>query len=159
MNGDWLYEELRRYPPEAWRLVQGANAMPRVVDISPTIVGVWENYKLYLDRGEQLSRWHRNVPSYFTFDDHELVNDIWGSAEVGKRHRRTVFRDIGTQAWFDYLGWANPTEFNHPVHFGRATMRRDSDLLYDHNADFTKMPLEQMGNLHVHWGTPEARCQ
>lgn len=23
MNGDWLYEELREYPPEAWRLIQG----------------------------------------------------------------------------------------------------------------------------------------
>ena len=156
MNGDWLYEELRRYPPEAWRLTQGANALPRVVDISPTIVGVWENYKLYLDRGEELSRWHRNVPSYFTFDDHELVNDIWGSAETGKRHRRTVFRDIGTQAWFDYLGWANPTEFDHPVHFGKATMRRGSDLLYDAVADFKNMPLDEMGNLHVHWGTADA---
>ncbi|MEL6105792.1 MAG: alkaline phosphatase D family protein [Planctomycetota bacterium] len=156
MNGDWLYEELRRYPPEAWRLTQGANKMPRVVEIAPTIVGVWENYKLYLDRGEELSRWHRNVPSYFTFDDHELVNDIWGSAETGKRHRRTVFRDIGTQAWFDYLGWANPIEHDQPVHFGQAFMRAGSDLLVDVNADFKKMPLDQMGNLHVHWGTSDA---
>lgn len=156
MNGDWLYEELRQYPPNAWQLVQGANAMPHVAKIAPTIVGVWENYKLYLDRGESLSRWHRHVPSYFTFDDHELVNDIWGSAESGKRHRRTVFRDIGTQAWFDYLGWANPMEFGHPIHFGTATMRRDSKLLYDQNADFTKMPLDEMTNLHVHWGTPQA---
>uniref|UniRef100_UPI00356961F8 alkaline phosphatase D family protein n=1 Tax=Stieleria sp. TaxID=2795976 RepID=UPI00356961F8 len=150
MNGDWLYEEQRRYPPDAWQLVQGASAKPRVAQIAPTIIGVWENYKLYLDRGEALSQWHRHVPSYFTFDDHELVNDIWGSAETGKRHRRTVFRDIGTQAWYDYLGWANPTEYHHPIHFGKATMRRDSDLLYDQNADFTKMPLAEMGNLHVH---------
>ena len=156
MNGDWLYEELRRYPPKAWQLVQGASDLPRVAKIAPTIVGVWENYKLYLDRGNKLAAWHRNVPSMFTFDDHELVNDIWGSAEIGKRHRRTVFRDIGTQAWFDYLGWANPTEYGHPVHFGKATMRRGSDLLYDQNADFTKLPLGEMGNLHVHWGTPEA---
>ncbi|MEO1523905.1 MAG: alkaline phosphatase D family protein [Planctomycetota bacterium] len=156
MNGDWLYEELRRYPPEAWRLTQGADKVPRIVDIAPTIVGVWENYKLYLDRGEELSRWHRNVPSYFTFDDHELVNDIWGSAETGKRHRRTVFRDIGTQSWFDYLGWANPTEFDHPVHFGKAAMRAGSDLLFDADADFKKMPLDEMGNLHVHWGTSDA---
>lgn len=156
MNGDWLYEELRRYPPTAWQLIQGASAKPRVVEVAPTIVGVWENYKLYMDRGEDLSRWHRHVPSFFTFDDHELVNDIWGSAETGKRHRRTVFRDIGTQAWFDYLGWANPTAYHHPIHFGTATMRRDSDLLYDQNADFKKMPLDEMGNLHVHWGTPEA---
>ena len=156
MNGDWLYEELRRYPPEAWQLVQGASALPPVVAVMPTIVGVWENYKLYLSRGVELSRWHRHVPSYFTFDDHELVNDIWGAAETGKRHRRTVFRDIGTRAWFDYLGWANPTEFDHPVHFGKATMTAGSDLLIDRNADFTKLPLSEMLNLHVHWGTKQA---
>ena len=156
MNGDWLYEELRVYPPEAWRLVQGLSKFPLIVDVMPTIVGVWENYKLYLSRGVELAKWHRHVPSYFTFDDHELVNDIWGSGEAGKRHRRTVFRDIGTQAWFDYLGWANPTEHKHPIHFGKASMKAGSDLLVDRDADFTKLPLSEMLNLHVHWGTPEA---
>jgi alkaline phosphatase D len=156
MNGDWLYEELRMHPPEAWRLTQGLDHYPKVVEVMPTIVGVWENYKLYQSRGIELSKWHRNVPSYFTFDDHELVNDIWGSAEAGKRHRRTVFRDIGTYAWQDYLGWANPAEHQHPVHFGKAKMQAGSDLLLDPNADFTKLPLPEMLNLHVHWGTPEA---
>ncbi len=156
MNGDWLYEELRRYPPEAWRLTQGVEKFPLTVQVMPTIVGVWENYKLYLSRGIELSKWHRNVPSYFTFDDHELVNDIWGSAETGKRHRRTVFRDIGTRAWHDYLGWANPMEYKHPIHFGKAAMKAGSDLLVDTAADFTKLPLDEMLNLHVHWGTPEA---
>ncbi|MCA9086924.1 MAG: metallophosphoesterase family protein, partial [Planctomycetaceae bacterium] len=46
MNGDWLYEELREYPPEAWRLTQGIDALPKNVEVMPTIVGVWENYKL-----------------------------------------------------------------------------------------------------------------
>lgn len=156
MNGDWSYEELREYPPEAWRLVQGQADFPNVVKVMPTIVGCWENYKLYLSRGVDLAKWHRNVPSYFTFDDHELVNDIWGSSEAGKRHRRTVFRDIGTQAWFDYLGWANPMEHQTPVHFGRATMKAGSDLLVDPQTDFTKLPLSEMTNLHVHWGTLEA---
>ncbi|MBI2479903.1 MAG: PhoD-like phosphatase N-terminal domain-containing protein [Planctomycetia bacterium] len=76
MNGDWSYEELREYPAEAWRLVQGVDAFPLSVQVMPTIVGCWENYKLYLSRGVELSKWHRNMPSYFTFDDHELVNDI-----------------------------------------------------------------------------------
>ncbi|WP_436717286.1 metallophosphoesterase family protein [Roseiconus lacunae] len=156
MNGDWLYEEQRQYPAEAWRLVQGASSLPRIARIAPTIVGVWENYKLYLDRSESLAKWHRHVPSCFTFDDHELVNDIWGSAEHGKRHRRTVFRDIGTQAWFDYLGWANPIQHAQPIHFGKATMRRESDLLFDPDADFTRLAVDQMGSLHVHWGTPQA---
>ncbi len=156
MNGDWLYEELREYPPEAWRLTQGIDKFPLTVQVMPTIVGVWENYKLYLSRGVELAKWHRQVPSYFTFDDHELVNDIWGSGEAGKRHRRTVFRDIGTCAWHDYLGWANPMEFKHPIHFGKASMKAGSDLLVDKQADFTKLPLSEMLNLHVHWGTPEA---
>jgi phosphodiesterase/alkaline phosphatase D-like protein len=156
MNGDWLYEELREHPPEAWRLTQGIDEYPLAVKVMPTVVGVWENYKLYLSRGGALSKWHRHVPSYFTFDDHELVNDIWGSSEAGKRHRRTVFRDIGTYAWGDYLGWANPMEHEHPVHFGRANMKAGSDLLVDPHTDFTKLPLEEMLNLHVHWGTPEA---
>ncbi|MGI9240470.1 MAG: alkaline phosphatase D family protein [Verrucomicrobiales bacterium] len=156
MNGDWLYEELREYPPEAWRLTQGVETFPRAVEVMPSVVGVWENYKLYLSRGVELAKWHRNVPSYFTFDDHELVNDIWGAGTIGKRHRRTVFRDIGTQAWFDYLGWANPVEHDQGVHCGRAGMTAGSDLLVDPQADFTKLPLDKMLNLHVHWGTKEA---
>ena len=156
MNGDWLYEELRTYQPEAWRLNQGAKEFPLSVQVMPTVVGVWENYKLYLSRGIELSKWHRNVPSYFTFDDHELVNDIWGSSEAGKRHRRTVFRDIGTHAWFDYLGWANPMEHDQDIHYGKASMKAGSDLLVDKNVDFTKLPLKEMLNLHVHWGTAEA---
>ncbi|QDT04186.1 PhoD-like phosphatase [Rubripirellula lacrimiformis] len=156
MNGDWLYEELRTFPAEAWRLIQGVQENPKVVEVAPTIVGVWENYKLYLSRGVELAKWHRHVPSMFTFDDHELVNDIWGSGEAGKRHRRTVFRDIGTQGWFDYLGWANPMAFDHPVHFSTGAMKAGSDVLYDAEADFSAMPIHEMSNLHVHWGTPEA---
>jgi alkaline phosphatase D len=156
MNGDWLYEELRDYPVEAWRLEQGADKLPRSVQVMPTVVGVWENYKLYLERSVQLAAWHRNVPSYFTFDDHELVNDIWGTGTAGKRHRRTVFRDIGTHAFYDYLGWANPVAVPHDLHFGKARMSAGSDLLVDETVDFTALPLTEMNNLHVHWGTPEA---
>ncbi len=158
MNGDWLYEELRDYPLEAWRLVQDValNAVPDPLQWMPTVVGVWENYKLYLRRSHDLSDWHRNVPSYFTFDDHELVNDIWGTGTAGKRHRRTVFRDIGTYAWYDYLGWANPTAHDAELHVGRGSMKAGSDLLMDSTVDFTQMPLNEMLNLHVHWGTPEA---
>lgn len=156
MNGDWLYEELREFPVEAWRLQQGFEALPRSVEVMPSIVGVWENYKLYLERSPQLAAWHRNVPSCFTFDDHELVNDIWGTGTAGKRHRRTVFRDIGTHAFYDYLGWANPVAVPHDLHYGRGRMTADSDLLIDPNVDFRQLPLSEMNNLHVHWGTPEA---
>ncbi len=158
MNGDWLYEELRETPPSAWIAGQQVpeNQVPREVKVMPTIVGVWENYKLYLSRGVPLSQWHHQVPSYFTFDDHELVNDIWGAGSAGRRHRRTVFRDIGTRAWYDYLGWANPVAHDAPLHFGRAQFRAGSDLLVDDQTDFTKLPLDVLSNLHVHWGTPTA---
>ena len=158
MNGDWLYEELRDYPLKAWRLVQDValNAVPDPLQWMPTVIGVWENYKLYLRRNHDLSDWHRNVPSYFTFDDHELINDIWGTGTAGKRHRRTVFRDIGTYAWYDYLGWANPTAHDAELHVGRGSMKAGSDLLTDSTVDFTQMPLNEMLNLHVHWDTPEA---
>ena len=156
MNGDWLYEELREYPVEAWRLRAGINQVPPVVSHMPTVVGVWENYKLYLSRGISLSQWHRNVPSYFTFDDHELVNDIWGAATAGRRDRRAVFRDIGTHAFYNYLGWANPTEYEHPIHFGKAKMTKGSDRLVDPSINFANLPLDEMLNLHVHWDTPQA---
>ena len=97
MNGDWLYEELREHPAEAWRLQQGVERLPRSVEVMPTVTGVWENYKLYLSRGHELAKWHRNVPSYFTFDDHELVNDIWGGRFGGQTpssHRVSRHRDV-----------------------------------------------------------------
>ncbi len=156
MNGDWLYEELREHPAEAWRLENGVEKLPRNVELMPSVVGVWENYRLYLERGVELARWHRQVPSCFTFDDHELVNDIWGAATAGRRDRRAVFRDIGTEAFYDYLGWANPTEYDHPIHVSRGHMEEGSDILVDEDTDFTKLPLSEMLNLHVHWGTPEA---
>ncbi|RMF36828.1 MAG: metallophosphoesterase family protein [Planctomycetota bacterium] len=158
MNGDWLYEELRDYPPAAWLAANRLDdaSAPRVVQVMPTIVGVWENYRLYLSRGVPLAQWHRRVPSFFTFDDHELVNDIWGAGSAGRRHRRTVFRDIGTQAWYDYLGWANPTAYPGQIHFGIAQLQAGSDLLVDPQADFTALPLDSMSNLHIHWGTPTA---
>ena len=156
MNGDWLYEELRDYPPEAWRLIHGLDKLPSNVDMMPNIVGVWENYKLYLSRGVPLAKWHRFVPNFFTFDDHELINDIWGAGEPEKRHRRAVFRDIGTAAFYDYLGWANPTEYSNEVHASEAEMTEGSDLLIDRSVDFTKLPLDEMENLHVHWGTTTA---
>ena len=81
----------------------GDAEIPRLLQIAPTITGVWENYKLYLERGENLAKWHRDIPSFFTFDDHELLADLNGTGTVGLRDRRVVFRDIGVQAWYDYL--------------------------------------------------------
>ncbi len=158
MNGDWLYEEARDYPPEIWQADLGLSAdeVPSNVTFAPTVVGVWENYKIYLSRATNLAEWHRHVPSYFTFDDHELLNDIWGAGTPGHRDRRAVFRDIGTLAWYDYLGWADPVEFTQDVSFGHARLVAGSDLLRDPQAGFTQIDWDQTANLHVHWGTATA---
>ena len=158
MNGDWLYEEKRDYPVASWMRQLGLDEsnLPKSVQVAPTIVGVWENYKTYMSRGQNLMDWHRQVPSYFTFDDHELINDIWGAGSTGHRDRRAVFRDIGVAAWFDYLGWADPIAFEQEVTFGKAELQQGSDILHDPSQDFTQLDWEQAANLHVHWGTATA---
>ncbi|MFP6900100.1 MAG: alkaline phosphatase D family protein [Opitutales bacterium] len=158
-NGDWLYEFQRDYPPKSWLHQVGLDSMdkaPRIVQKAPTVVGVWENYKAYLHRAPNLSEWHRHVPSFYTADDHEMINDIYGAGETGYVNRRAVFRDIATEAWFDYLAWANPVEHDIPAWFGSAKFKKGSDVLEDSEADFTKLDLGAMANLHVHWGTPTA---
>ncbi|MBW3539553.1 MAG: alkaline phosphatase D family protein [Planctomycetes bacterium] len=160
LNGDWLYESQRAYSPEAWRRQVSRPGeeieLPHVVQVAPTIVGVWENYKHFLSQGENLSHWHRKVPSFFTYDDHEMLNDIRGAGSPGLRDRRATFRDIGARAWYDYLAWSNPTTFTQPVHFGTAKLEQGSDILVDEAADFTRLDLSQANNLHVHWGTATA---
>jgi phosphodiesterase/alkaline phosphatase D-like protein len=158
LNGDWLYEDRRDYSVDDWLRQVGIDraALPAVVRQAPTIVGVWENYKVYLERGKNLAAWHREVPSFFTFDDHEILNDVWGAGSAGLRDRRAVFRDIGVRAWYDYLGWSNPTSFTQDIVFGQAQLKKGSDILTDAQADFTKLDLKQTANLHVHWGTPTA---
>lgn len=157
-NGDFIYEEKREFTPEQWLKQVGRTDkdLPRVVQLAPGITGVWENYKLYLERGKPLAEWHRHVPTYFTFDDHEILNDVYAAGSAGVRDRRAVFRDTAVQAWYDYVGWANPVTFTQGIHMGRATLKAGNDVLTDTEADFTKLDLKQAANLHVHWGTPTA---
>ncbi len=131
LNSDWLYENRRDYPASEWLHQVGLDSLgqaPDIVQKTPTVVGVWENYKTYLERGHNLSEWHRHVPSFYTADDHELLNDIYGTGEVGYVNRRAVFRDIATRAGFDYLAWANPVEHNAPAWFGSGTFKAGSDV-------------------------------
>ena len=157
-NGDWLYEDRRDYSSQQWlRQVQRTREqMPAVVRYAPTIVGVWENYKIYLERGKNLAAWHRQIPSFFTFDDHEILNDVWGAGSAGLRDRRAAFRDIGVQAWYDYLGWSNPVPHTQGIYFGQAQLKVGSEVLTDPRADFTRLDLSQSANLHIHWGGPTA---
>ena len=158
LNGDWLYETQRSYRPQQWLAQVGRSNsdMPEVLQVAPSLVGVWQNYKHFLEQGAALSDWHRQVPSFFTFDDHEILNDVWGAGTVGLRDRRAVFRDVGVRAWYDYLGWSNPTQFTQPIHFGQTTLEAGSDVLVDPQADFLRLKLDQINNLHVHWGTETA---
>lgn len=154
LNGDWLYEAERGYPREKWLEQVGLDAAetPRIVALAPSITGIWENYKTYLRRGRSLSEWHRRVPSFFTFDDHEILNDVYGTGTPGRRDRKAVFRDIALNAWYDYLGWSNPVPWSQRIHIGEATLETGSDVLTDPAADFTKLNLAEAANLHIHWG-------
>lgn len=155
MNGDWLYEIKRDFTAGEWREQTGVRTeaeMPSILKLAPSITGVWENYKYFLERGANLSLWHRHVPSYYTPDDHEILNDIFATGEVGHRNRRTVFRDIGMRAWFDYLAGSQPVAHAQETWFGRAQLQAGSDILTDAGSDFTKLDLKQVNNLHVHWG-------
>jgi len=157
-NGDWLYEEARDYTLDQWRdqVAVAEGDVPEPARTAPAIVGVWENYKSYLARSSSLAAWHRNVPSFFTYDDHEIVDDSAGAGQVGSRPRRGVFRDIAVQAWYDYLGWSNPVDPRPPIHFGTASLEAHSTVLFDRKAEFRKLDLEQAAELHVHWGGPNA---
>ena len=156
LDGDWLYEEKREYPASDWLRQVGAQQAPRIVDLAPTIAGVWENYKLYLARGKNLADWHRQVPNFILFDDHEMLNDVNGTGTPGRRDRRVAFRDIGLEGWYDYLGWTVPTPWKQKIVMGRGKLEAGSDVLTDPQADFRELDLDQIGTLTVHWGTPDA---
>lgn len=160
-NGDWLYEEQREYSVADWQQqTQTSDAdVPEILRLAPALSGVWQNYKLYWQRAPHLRAWHANVPSFFTVDDHELVNDIYGCATPGFRNRRAVFRDPAMRGWYDYLAWSNPQEFTRAAHFGTARLTEDSDVLVDENSDFGELLLSEMASLHVHFGGPLAGVQ
>jgi phosphodiesterase/alkaline phosphatase D-like protein len=157
-NGDWLYEADREFSVDQWREQTGTGHedTPRVIGYMPAITGVWQNYKGYLERGANLAEFHRNIPCFYTFDDHEILNDVIGTGETGHVNRRAVFRDIALKAWEDYLGWSNPSRFGQEIIMGRAALTKGSRILVDPEADFLAMDTEQQINLHVHWGTADA---
>ena len=154
MNGDWLYEDKREFTLDQWKAQVNLRdaPVPRILQIAPSLTGVWENYKYFLERGANLSAWHRVMPSYYTPDDHEILNDVYGTAEVGRRDRRAVFRDIAMKAWFDYLAGSQPAPYPQPIQFGTAKLTAGSDVLVATDAEFTKIDMTQVSNLHVHWG-------
>jgi len=160
LNGDWLYEEDRTYPVQDWRHQVGIDQdqTPRPVRLMPYVVGVWENFKTFLRRGEPLAAWHRYVPSYYTFDDHEILSDVVESGEVGTVNRKSVFRDTALTAWYDYVGWASEVPPTQDIVYGEAGLTEGSDVLTDPNADFSRLKLEESFTLHVHWGSNDGEA-
>jgi alkaline phosphatase D len=156
MNGDWLYEEKRDFPVSEWRkqVGIGESETPRIVKLEPSITGVWENYKLYLERGTPMAEWHRNVPGYFTADDHEILNDVYGTGSAGVRSREATFRDISMRGWYDYIAGSAPLATKQGLHFGEATFA--GDVLTDNQADFSTLDKDEIANLHIHWGGQRA---
>ena len=155
-NGDWLYEEERDYSPSEWIATSGAESLPRKLRIAPAMAGAWENYKLYLTRGADMAAWHREMPAFFVFDDHEILGDVNGTGTVGLRARRPAFRDIGVQAWYDYVGWANPVDHTQGIHFGRAQLEEGSEILRDPEGGLEGIDPDKAATLTVHWGEPDA---
>ncbi len=157
--GDWIYEEGRLTGVDAWAESTRADpaAPPERIRIAPTLVGGWENYKIYLDRNPHLSAWHARVPTLYTYDDHEILNNVYGTGVPGFFSRIAVWRDIGLSAWHDYLAWSNPLPPDAPrIHLGRARLRAGGDILTDDAADFTALPEVAGRSLHVHWGRSTA---
>lgn len=154
MNGDWLYEDKRDFPVPSWCQQTGCPpaSIPDILKLAPSLTGVWENYKFFLERGVNMAAWHKEVPGYFTPDDHEILNDVYGTATAGNQNRRAVFRDISIRAWHDYIAGSNPNATSTPTHFGSASFQAGSDVLTDRSTDFTKLKLSELSNLHVHYG-------
>jgi len=169
-NGDWIYEEGRETTSEQWAANNGVSEIPERVKLAKGITGVWENYKIYLERSEPLANFYREVPQFVTIDDHEILNDVIGSGQTGFRIdsrnldwqedlqssdpkvERAVFRDPASEAWDDYVGWSNPDIGVHQTrHFGTARLKKGNDVLTDPDADFTRLDGEKSSNLHVLW--------
>jgi hypothetical protein len=170
-NGDWIYEEGRETTPEQWAADNSVKEIPSMLKLAKGITGVWENYKIYLERSKPLANFYREVPQFVTIDDHEILNDVIGSGQTGFRVdsrdlgwqenlstadpnvERAVFRDPASEAWDDYVGWSNPDIGIHqPRHFGMGRLKKGSDILTDTDADFTSLDRKKISNLHVLWG-------
>ncbi len=128
VNGDVIYEEER----------------------DGTLDGVRDNYKLYFSRGRSFIDLFRRMPAIFTFDDHDVGWDIHGCGQIGLGDGPHLIRDLGLRAYQEYISWANPTgPQDGPIHFGTGKVEKGSDILFDPEADFTRVQPEQVSTIHL----------
>ncbi len=171
-NGDWIYEVGRDKTEAQWAAENRVTRQPRITALAQGVAGVWENYKQYL-KNDNLANFYREVPLFVTLDDHEILNDVTGSGQIGYRIdargkpfqenirqdsvsnevERAVFRDPALAAWRDYVGWSNPDTGNPQLpYFGTTKLTAGSSVLSDPATDFRKLELAKANNLHVLWG-------
>ncbi len=133
MNGDYTYEEMR----------------------DGTAEGVRANYKLYMERGRNMSRLQRNVPWLFMYDDHEVHDNLFGAGEPGfspDKNMRYLQRDVQLGPWYEYAGWANyESPYRGAFSHGAATVKADG-ILIDPDADFSTLKPEQVSTILVRAG-------
>ena len=128
VNGDYTYEEV----------------------LDGTRGGYANNYKLYYERGRNVSKFMRYVPSLIQYNDHEVNDNIDGSGQVGLGDGRYLVRDDGLAVWQDYAGWANdPSPQKGTLRFGQARLQVDDDVLFDPDADFSNLKPSQVSTIHV----------
>ena len=66
---------------------RGICQIPDVLKAAPTLAGVWENYKVYLDRSRSLSAWHvYTVLGVGEENGQRYVHlrNPWGNTEPGR---------------------------------------------------------------------------
>jgi len=132
----------------AFHIVNGDYTYEDVLD--GTRAGYAANYRLYLERGRNVANFFRYVPALFTYDDHEANSNLDGSGEPGLGDGDYLHRDDALFVWQQYAGWANdPSPFQAPIRFGRAAVKKGSDLLIDPDADFRTLKPDQVSTIHV----------
>lgn len=128
VNGDYTYEEL----------------------LDGTRAGYENNYKLYLERGRNVSNLLRYVPMFAMYDDHEVNSNTDGAGEVGLGDGDYLVRDAGLRVWNDYVQWANgESPHRGAIRFGAAKLQAGSDLLRDEDADFSQLKPNQVSTIHI----------
>ncbi len=130
MNGDTIYEAAR----------------------DGTIEGIRENYRRYWTNGRGFSRLRRYIPMMYTYDDHEIGDNLFGSGYVHYKstYGRPLMRDLGLKGWSEYCDWANyPSQARGRLHFGYADVKKGSDIIYDPQADFSSVTPETVSTVHV----------
>lgn len=93
-TGDFIYEEAERpwkgrrareVGADEWAAANGLAEPPALTRLADGITGVWEIFKLYLERGRHLAAFHCEFPVFAIFDDHEIYNDVLGAGHAGLR--------------------------------------------------------------------------